>query len=188
MNNQPKFWQSSPLPNLSSWNGVALPEFRFTNNTVFRTFENEACEIPFCWSVEGIEQITSTEVLLKKACLDLTWEITGSPSESQAAFQHALSYAEALIFKLDAAQFHFAKRWLLSTHPLHKAQTDRQWVPRFFMLRIYLNSDFDCIEHPEMLVGKPIGMYHCPECGAMQVGGLPHINDKMLDEYRASEV
>ncbi|MNQ59435.1 hypothetical protein D3C85_736810 [compost metagenome] len=188
MNNQTKYWQTSPLPNLRDWNGIALPEFRLALNTVFRTFEHEACEIPLCWSNEGIEQLVCTDDSLKKPCLDLTWEITGSSAESQAAFDEALNYANVLIFKLDATKFHFAKRWLLSTHPLHRKQLDRQWVPRFFMLRIYLNSDFDCIEHPEMLVGKPIGMYHCPECGAMQVGGMPHIRDAMLDEYRASEV
>lgn len=31
-----------------------------------------------------------------------------------------------------------------------------------------------CGERPERLKGLPIGMYHCPECGAMLLAGLPH--------------
>lgn len=31
-----------------------------------------------------------------------------------------------------------------------------------------------CKEHPETMVAVPIGMYHCPDCGAMVVAGIPH--------------
>lgn len=31
-----------------------------------------------------------------------------------------------------------------------------------------------CPEKPEALLGLPIGMYHCPSCGEMQLAGLPH--------------
>ncbi len=31
-----------------------------------------------------------------------------------------------------------------------------------------------CAEEPELLAGAPIGMYHCPDCGAMVVAGFPH--------------
>lgn len=31
-----------------------------------------------------------------------------------------------------------------------------------------------CDEKPEELLGEPIGMYHCPDCGAMVVAGVPH--------------
>lgn len=34
-----------------------------------------------------------------------------------------------------------------------------------------------CPEDPIKLAGKPIGMYHCPDCGCMQVGGLHHVCD-----------
>ena len=27
---------------------------------------------------------------------------------------------------------------------------------------------------PRLLLGQPIGMYHCPECGEMQIAGMPH--------------
>lgn len=32
----------------------------------------------------------------------------------------------------------------------------------------------NCDEKPEDLKGQPIGMYHCPDCGAMVIAGLPH--------------
>lgn len=34
--------------------------------------------------------------------------------------------------------------------------------------------DANCYEHPELLIGYPIGQYHCPDCGAMVIAGLPH--------------
>jgi hypothetical protein len=32
----------------------------------------------------------------------------------------------------------------------------------------------NCAEKPETLLGAPLGMYHCPDCGAMVVAGIPH--------------
>lgn len=32
----------------------------------------------------------------------------------------------------------------------------------------------NCGEKPEALLGQPIGMYHCPDCGAMLIAGIPH--------------
>jgi predicted RNA-binding Zn-ribbon protein involved in translation (DUF1610 family) len=31
-----------------------------------------------------------------------------------------------------------------------------------------------CSFDPEPLKGKPIGMFHCPQCGEMILAGLPH--------------
>ena len=31
-----------------------------------------------------------------------------------------------------------------------------------------------CAEKPEQFRGAPIGMYHCPNCGAMVVAGVEH--------------
>lgn len=31
-----------------------------------------------------------------------------------------------------------------------------------------------CQEKPELLLGQPIGMYHCPDCGAMVMAGVKH--------------
>ena len=32
----------------------------------------------------------------------------------------------------------------------------------------------NCAEQPEALNDAPIGMYHCPDCGAMVIAGRPH--------------
>lgn len=32
----------------------------------------------------------------------------------------------------------------------------------------------NCKEKPELLKDIPLGMYHCPDCGAMLVAGMPH--------------
>lgn len=32
----------------------------------------------------------------------------------------------------------------------------------------------NCQEKPDLLAGAPLGMYHCPDCGAMVVAGMPH--------------
>jgi len=37
-----------------------------------------------------------------------------------------------------------------------------------------------CPEDPEKLCGQPIGMYHCPYCGCMQVACMPHMCDSDL--------
>ena len=32
----------------------------------------------------------------------------------------------------------------------------------------------NCAEKPELLRDQPLGMYHCPDCGAMVLAGLEH--------------
>lgn len=32
----------------------------------------------------------------------------------------------------------------------------------------------NCAEKPELLLHQPLGMYHCPDCGAMVVAGIEH--------------
>lgn len=41
-------------------------------------------------------------------------------------------------------------------------------------VRAYKTSEHPCAEHPELYLGAPIGMYHCPVCGEMQVAGTFH--------------
>ena len=43
-------------------------------------------------------------------------------------------------------------------------------------------SGCSCPGKPELLVGKPIGMYHCEYCGTMVIAGLPHPSDKAVEE------
>jgi hypothetical protein len=32
-----------------------------------------------------------------------------------------------------------------------------------------------CPEQPLLLLGAPLGQYHCPVCGEMQLAGIPHL-------------
>lgn len=35
-----------------------------------------------------------------------------------------------------------------------------------------------CPVKPELLKGKPLGMFHCEHCGNIVIAGLPHPTDK----------
>lgn len=51
-----------------------------------------------------------------------------------------------------------------------------EWSAAFGVVqavRAYL-CDYD----PVSLLGRPIGMFHCPLCGSMQIAGIPHISNK----------
>ena len=41
-----------------------------------------------------------------------------------------------------------------------------------------------CPEDPVKLTGQPIGMYHCPICGDMQVAAMEHVPPD--DDYEES--
>lgn len=44
-----------------------------------------------------------------------------------------------------------------------------------------------CSYDPRALLGQPIGMLHCPECGVMVVAGLPHPPD-VFPELTAADI
>lgn len=70
------------------------------------------------------------------------------------------------LLALDGEKFH------TSVRAMTNSETGKI---RTLFYRIYRNEDFHCDEHPEMLLGAPCGMYHCPACGEMQMAGLPHL-------------
>lgn len=39
---------------------------------------------------------------------------------------------------------------------------------------------------PLQRVGQPLGQYHCPYCGGMQIAGIPHIDWASLDETQGA--
>lgn len=41
-----------------------------------------------------------------------------------------------------------------------------------------------CLEDPKKLAGQPLGMYHCPICGVMQMAGMEHLPPE--DDYEAT--
>lgn len=63
-----------------------------------------------------------------------------------------------------------------------KDENEVEWIPPVEMCgRCYTEFDTTgnlessrCNEKPERLIGQPIGQYHCPDCGAMVLAGIPH--------------
>jgi hypothetical protein len=176
------------MTNLTTWNGLPIPPCHFNINMTFEARIGNANDVPYVWTDEGasVKQITADDTL-NKECLDLIWTITGETVDSQRAFKEAGVHANKIIAGINANVYHYAHKLLVSKHPLHKPVVGTPGTPRYFLVRVYLNHQFDCTEHPEMWLGSPLGMYHCAVCGDMQVAGLPHISEKMVDEYRASE-
>jgi len=41
-----------------------------------------------------------------------------------------------------------------------------------------------CPHDPEEPLRTPLGMYHCPDCGAMVVAGVPHPSDEEVKEFQ----
>lgn len=39
-----------------------------------------------------------------------------------------------------------------------------------------------CPYDPSMLIGVPLGMFHCPECGEMVVAGMAHPDYSLIEE------
>ncbi|WOL24483.1 hypothetical protein fHeYen902_137 [Yersinia phage fHe-Yen9-02] len=44
------------------------------------------------------------------------------------------------------------------------------------LYRVFYSSEWSCKEHPELNVGRPVGMYHCQLCNKLQVAGILHSN------------
>jgi hypothetical protein len=42
---------------------------------------------------------------------------------------------------------------------------------------MFNSTKIPCPEDPKRLCGQPIGQYHCPYCGCMQVACTPHSCD-----------
>ena len=46
-----------------------------------------------------------------------------------------------------------------------------------------------CPYDPQIYVNQPIGMFHCPYCGEMQLAGLPHLPFQIeVDEEEYKEM
>lgn len=44
-----------------------------------------------------------------------------------------------------------------------------------------------CTYDPSGLIGVPLGMFHCPECGEVVIAGMPHPDYSLLDEDGPAE-
>lgn len=44
-----------------------------------------------------------------------------------------------------------------------------------------------CPYDPSVLVGIPMGQFHCPICGEMIIAGVPHLDYSLLDDLDDSD-
>lgn len=118
--------------------------------------------------VDGIVQweVLDTE-LLEKPCFDYVWQLKDGKYDRQLVDSISSWVGGEL------TQSGFLTRNCL--HVSSKVVSDREREHlSLVLLRVFDNNDFPCTEHPEFLFG-PIGMYHCPVCGHMQMAGLAHL-------------
>lgn len=170
-------------PNVKEWMGVQVLPLAYNVNMTFEAKVARANIVPYQGVEDGVLFKKFEDASLDKACLDLVWQITGDTEESQFAFKMLADHANAIIATMNANLVHYATQYIRSMHPLYSdAELGTPGTPRYFLLRVYLNHEFQCTEHPEMFLGAPLGMYHCKVCGDMQMAGMPHIKDEMAQE------
>lgn len=168
----PSYWDFGIRGRLKEWEGVQIPVLH--NYSTMWTATGKASRVPLRYYEGCIEAKTLEDKQLDHDCLDFTYMIYGTESESKQYLAECIVHLREVAKAFGYERFHFATRTLNSDHPIFAGKN----VTRFILFRIYRNADFKCIEHPEMLLGCPLGMYHCPECGAMQVAGLPHVAEE----------
>lgn len=44
-----------------------------------------------------------------------------------------------------------------------------------------------CKFDPSLYKNKPIGMFHCPECGEMVIAGLPHLDYNNITKTKSKK-
>lgn len=111
------------------------------------------------------------------------------PSDKRECTDLILKFEKGLEYEDDIPEMIFLKKVVRKLNAMEGIHykfcflyDDNSWLPnrgllRMILLRIYRNVDFKCVEHSEMLVGAPLGMYHCDICGVMQMPGMMHSDD-----------
>jgi len=107
--------------------------------------------------------------------LDLVFMFFGSPDEVGSVLTTDVKdYLSGLRSFVRNQNMHFAHRMFGFSAPGYDGLAEA------VVVRVFRDADFPCPEHPELLLGQPIGMYHCPYCAHMQVAGIGHTVDEEL--------
>lgn len=77
----------------------------------------------------------------------------------------------------NAWPIHFMLRSFTSDNQKYANLAEADRPLRWVVARAFRNVDWTCQEHPEMLLGVPLGMYHCGHCGQMVIAGCFHTED-----------
>lgn len=155
--------------------GIDLPPFDGSALGIsFDAFAGPASVVPFRYDA-GTTYFIVNKGDPSVQCMTFVFCLAGTLEEQDAQFKLIGQFTHAL--KYDWEKFHTAYR------PLKNEETG---ATRTFVYRVYENTD-ECMEHPEMLCGAPMGMYHCPVCMEMVVAGIPHPPKEAYEEMHAQE-
>lgn len=166
--------QPPELTNLASWFGVPIPSYVATNVRFF-AYVNKAHNVPFRVDSKADEDQRLLYAKLKspsldKTCLDLLYLFTGTAAQAQDAHHHVIEHLAQIMVRLPDTM-HYRDRQLTEG-------PERDFAPRLFLMRVYHNADFECPEHPEMLLGVASDSYKCWTCQEVQVPGTAHHSTK----------
>lgn len=156
--------------------GVDLPPFDGSALGIsFDAIAGPTSVVPFRYEA-GVSYFIEGKGEANTPCMTFVFCLAGTLEEQDSQFKAIGAFTHAL--KYDWNEFHTAMR------SLRNRETG---ATRTFVYRVYKN-DGECMEHPEMLCGEPMGMYHCPQCMEMVVAGLPHPSKESYAEMHAEEM
>lgn len=114
--------------------------------------------------------------LTSAQCLDLFFDVRDISPDDMNEWSHAKNGVLSHLMQTSHENNRHLKGMELPNRWLRMKDAEGNFEPlQFIVFRIWNNNDFHCHEHPETLVLAPLGQYHCPECGQMQVAGMPHL-------------
>lgn len=161
------------------------PEFKGTSCTLMT---NYAFMVPYEYKAGVVYYGEVEDSTLLPEVFDYVWLINGDALTSNNARANILGWAKRYVWEMVREKGYSAEiRILYSDNPEYAPRT----VPRLLLVRVFRDSDFKCKGHPELLLGEPIGQYHCPHCMQMEIAGTAHSDLEFplgrWDIYRASE-
>lgn len=109
-----------------------------------------------------------------RPCMNYVFRLVGDISRQEEQLKLVGDFTHKLPY--DWEKYHVAYRSLGD-------EIYSKGAIRTFVYRVYENDPDRCSEHPEMLVGTPSGMYHCPVCMEMVVACVPHPTKTQLREF-----
>lgn len=143
--------------------GVELPS---ASNILISISGGQSNMVPIRVTRDGNLHYAVFAAHTTKPVTDLVFRVQGSPHERCEGEGSIAKFAMAIRAIADSTGHHTAIR--------HMKQAEG--VPYLFViLRFYFNGDWECIEHPEFMLGEQTRPYTCPHCGAMLISGMPHI-------------
>jgi hypothetical protein len=153
----------------SLFGDVMMPVLDPTEDGIgYDMFNTQAHCIP-CEYRDGVvlQDSLDQDLLRGKHCFDYVWTISGHEYDETKLRR----IAKTVTLMLDDSGFMKENKLHRTCRLLRSDVKPSEF--RVMLVRIFRDADFPCDEHPEFVRG--CGQYHCPKCGDMQMGGLPHL-------------